>query len=163
MTTEYTIKEFVEKVSEAFPDYEFRTSALSRGQFRVFILQANVSLGRLTFRPEPEGLYLFAIKNYGQNHDYDPSHDFFYQFPHWCTTAKLLDIPALILEARELKARKVSAQLEWRRLNPLQDKPNGMPRKRKRISEDWLPTFKALIQSIEGWFYDKDEKEDLLS
>jgi len=163
MIIETTIKEFVEVVSKAFPGYEFRIQALSRGQYRVFVLQAGVSLGRLTFRPEPEGLYLFAVKNYGQNHPYSPAQDFFFQFPHWCATANILDIPALILEARELKSRKVSAQLEWRRQNPLQDRPDGTPRKRKRISEAWFPTFKALIQSIEGWFYDKDEENDLLS
>jgi len=147
------IKEFLDKVHSAFPDYCFDYNKQGCGWARAFILHKGVSLGRFNFKPKGESHTIYGVHWYKpSDYEYDKKDDFFYQIDTWLRTGKVVKFNGeyLVQKAKENKQKHIEEIMEWRNNNPLPIKYDKdgkeIHRHRKHLDTNWMGEFRKLVQ-----------------
>ena len=136
-----TIKEYIEKLKEGFPEYNFEIQPPNSGYSRVFVKYNGVALGRLSFKGDEFTHHKFYKK---PDYEYESRDAFFYLYDYYIKTGKLIDLDRLVPIAKTQRNERITEIIEARAANPKYDKEGNL-RARKRISSDWMPFFRRLI------------------
>jgi len=144
------IKKLLNDLKNDFPEYEYKLQIQGGGWARVFISHNNIQLGRINFSPNKDGSHdIYGMKHYKPNRDgyeYENCDDIFHLFYFWLRTQKRIDISYLVPIAKHIRKEKIQNIKNWRKANPKFDQC-GIPKKRPKISTDWMPTFKKLVHN----------------
>jgi hypothetical protein len=119
---------------------------------RCFVLYEGVSIGRIDFLPVVGGYSLYKIEFYKPSeYEYASDDDFFYQFEFWFATGKIINVNALVDQAKINKWKKIEEKRQWRKENPTKlvlNKRTGemVHKSRTKLTTSWKGELQRLIE-----------------
>ena len=131
-------------LSTVFHNYTFEAQKQGGGWARIFVgvkrQDGVVQTGRINFQPITDGYTLYGVKHYKPYfYEYESEDAFFYQFYTWWATTHVIDVDALVPEAKEMCHKRLDTILQWRREHP-KDK------RRRHTKVNWRSDLLKLIE-----------------